>query len=79
MNETMQEKVSQEKTTQDKVSIENKFALTINEAAEYYNIGCNKIRELTASKDCDFVLWVGSKRLIKRQLFEKYLEHQFSI
>ena len=65
--------------TTSKVNIENKFALTVNEAAEYYNIGCNKIRELSDAKNCDFVLWVGSKRLIIRQLFEKYLEHQFSI
>ncbi len=65
--------------TTNKVNIENKFALTVNEAAEYYNIGCNKIRELSDAENCDFVLWVGSKRLIKRHLFEKFLEHQFSI
>ncbi len=65
--------------TQEKVSIENKFALTIKEAAEYFNIGEGRIRDLTAKKDCPFVLWVGSKRLIKRLAFEKYLEKQFSV
>lgn len=65
--------------TQDKVAIENKYALTVKEAAEYFNIGEHRIRELTDRKDCPFVLWVGSKRLIKRNVFEKYLEKQFSV
>ena len=65
--------------TQDKVAIENKYALTVKEAAEYFNIGEHRIRELTDQKDCPFVLWVGSKRLIKRNVFEKYLEKQFSV
>ncbi|MCC8098078.1 MAG: transposase, partial [Eubacterium sp.] len=30
-------------------------------------------------KDCPHVLWVGSKRLIKRKSFDKYIESQFSI
>ena len=65
--------------TQERVSIENKFALTVKEAAEYFNIGKHRIRELTDKKDCPFVLWVGSKRLIKRLALEKYLEKQFSV
>ena len=65
--------------TQERVSIENKFALTVKEAAEYFNIGEHRIRELTDKKDCPFVLWVGSKRLIKKLALEKYLEKQFSV
>ena len=66
-------------TLQEKVSIENKFALTVKEAAEYFNIGEHRIRELTDKRDCPFVLWVGSKRLIKRLALEKYLEKQYSV
>ena len=65
--------------TQERVSIENKFALTIKEAAEYFNIGEHRIRELTDKKDCPFVLWVGSKRLVKRKKFEEYLSVQYSV
>ncbi len=36
--------------TQERVSIENKFALTVKEAAEYFNIGEHRIRELTDKK-----------------------------
>ena len=65
--------------TQERVSIENKFALTVKEAAEYFNIGEHRIRELTDKKDCPFVLWVGSKRLVKRKKFEEYLSVQYSV
>lgn len=52
-----------------------KYCLTIKEAAEYFNIGENKLRELVASPDCPFVIFVGTKRLIKRKLFETYLDN----
>lgn len=61
------------------VPIWEKVALTIEEAAAYSGIGQNKIREITNSDRCDFVLWVGSKRMIKRRQFEKYLTSTYSI
>jgi excisionase family DNA binding protein len=56
-----------------------KTNLTLNEASSYFGIGVNKLRELTDDEECTFVLWVGSKRLIKRKELEKYLEKQYSI
>ena len=53
--------------------------LTIEEAAAYFNIGQNKIRELSNSRNCNFVLFNGSKRLIKRKAFEKFLEGAYSL
>ena len=53
--------------------------LTLEEAAAYSGIGINKLRDLTSEQDCRFVLWVGSKRLIKRRLFDKYIEQEYSI
>lgn len=44
-----------------------KSNLTLEEAAAYSGIGVNKLRELTNEEGCEFVLWVGSKRLIKKQ------------
>ena len=61
------------------VPIWNKANLTIEEAAAYFGIGMNKLRELTEDENCKFVLYIGSKRLIKRQLFEKYLEQAYSL
>lgn len=61
------------------VPIWEKIALTLEEAAAYSNVGINRIREITNNENCPFVLFVGSKRLIKRKPFEKYLEQAFSI
>ena len=56
------------------VPIYHKYSLTFEEAAEYFNIGINRLRMITSEPNCDFVLFVGSKRLIKRKKFEEYLD-----
>lgn len=61
------------------VPIWQKSNLTLEEAAAYSGIGVNKLRDISNSEDCTFVLWVGSKRLIKRRLLDKYLEGAYSI
>ena len=70
-------KVKEEKTKV--VPILEKVTLTVEEAAEYSGIGRNKIRELTGKPFCSFVLYNGTKRLIKRKEFEKYLMGQKAI
>ena len=45
-----------------------------DKAAAYFGIGTNKLREITSNPDCEFVIRVGAKRLIKRKKFERYLE-----
>ena len=59
------------------IPIWEKANLTLEEAAAYSGIGTGKLREIT--KNCNFVLWVGNKRLIKKHLFDKYIEQVFSI
>ncbi|SEL22213.1 excisionase [Ruminococcus albus] len=61
------------------VPIWEKSNLTIAEAAEYYNIGQNKLRELTADEHCPFVIWIGNKRLIKRKPFDEFIANAYSI
>ncbi len=61
------------------VRISEKEALTLQEAAAIYNIGINKLRKITNDESCDFVLWNGSRRLIKRRRFDEYLDRLFSI
>lgn len=56
-----------------------KSNLTLKEASIYSGIGINKLRQLTNYDNCNFVLWVGSKRLIKRKVFDSYIEKTFSI
>ena len=61
------------------VPIWEKSNLSLEEAAAYSGIGINKLRELTNEKNCRFVLLVGNKRLIKRRLFDQYIEQEYSI
>lgn len=61
------------------VPIWEKSNLSLEEAAAYSGIGVNKLRGLTNEKNCRFVLWVGNKRLIKRRLFDQYIEQEYSI
>lgn len=58
----------------ENIPIWEKFALTINEAAAYSGISDKTLRNRIKESDYNFILKVGTKTLIKRRLFEKYLE-----
>ena len=59
--------------------IDRKMLLSIREAAEYSNIGIKKIDELLKQPNCPFVLYVGTKKLVKRRAFEEYIEGRVAI
>ncbi len=63
----------------DKVPINLKTTLTIKEAAEYSNIGINKIDKMLRSPNCPFVLFVGTKKLVKRKEFEQFISNKLII
>ena len=63
----------------EKVPIHLKLTLTIKEAAEYSNIGINRIDALLRQPNCPFVLYVGTKKLVKRKEFEQYISNKFTI
>ena len=57
-----------------KVEIKDKLNLTVEEAAAYSGISERVLRSRVADGNYDFILKNGTKTLIKRRLFEKYLE-----
>lgn len=59
--------------------IDRKMLLSIREVAEYSNIGINKIDEMLKQPNCPFVLYVGTKRLVKRKAFEEFIEGRVAI
>ena len=61
------------------IAIKDKMTLSIEDAAAYSGIGMNKIREMTKSPLCDFVLYVGKKTLIKRVAFEEYINRAVEV
>ena len=56
--------------------IDRKMLLSIREAAEYSNIGINKIDEMLKQPNCPFVLYVGTKKLVKRKAFEEFIDNK---
>ena len=60
-------------TERNQVPIHLKMTLTIKEAAEYSNIGINRIDALLRQPNCPFVLYVGTKKLVKRKAFEDFI------
>ena len=62
-----------------KVPIHLKMTLTTKEAAEYSNIVINKIDSMLRSPNCPFVLFVGTKKLVKRKEFEQYISQRLVI
>lgn len=61
------------------VPVWEKSCLTLEEAAAYSGIGIHKLRELSNDKHCEFVLFIGTKRLIKRKLFDAWIEDKYSL
>ena len=61
------------------IPIWERVTISIEEAAAYSGIGRDKLRALTEEEDCDYVLWVGKRRMIKREKFEEYLNNSYSI
>ena len=59
--------------------LQHKMTLTAREAAEYSNIGINKIDSMLRAPNCPFVLFVGTKKLVKRKEFEDYINQKLVI
>lgn len=52
-----------------------KYMLTLREAAEYFHIGEKKMRQIVdENMDAKFLLESGNRIMIKRKLFEEYLD-----
>ncbi|MBQ9001324.1 MAG: excisionase [Eggerthellaceae bacterium] len=61
------------------IPIWEKPTLTLTEAAQYTGIGINRLRDMSNEEDCDFVVFVGNRRLLKRRKLEAFIDAQFSL
>ncbi len=53
-----------------------KYMLTLREAAEYFHIGEKKMRQIVEENmDAKFLLKNGNRIMIKKKLFEEYLNN----
>ena len=55
------------------VPIHLKVTLSIKEANQLTGIGINSIEDRLREPNCPFVLFVGTKKMVKRKEFEEYL------
>ena len=69
----------QEKSKVISVPVSQKYALTLREAAAYFNIGEKKIRHLVEKHRGEFSLMSGNRNLIVRTKFEDFLNHTDSV
>lgn len=57
------------------IPVWEKYTLTIDEAAQYFGVGTNKLRRLAEQNDtADWRLENGNRTLIKRKQFERYID-----
>ena len=61
------------------IPVNEKYMLSINEAAQYFNIGVKKIRRLAEDNLGVFAVYSGNRYLIIRCKFEEFLQKTSSI
>jgi hypothetical protein len=56
------------------------YTMTIKEASQYFGIGETKLRSIIGEEPtADFILWNGNRALIKRKVFEDYIDKSEAI
>lgn len=63
----------------EEVRLCEKPFLTLKEASAYTGLGVNKLREISDGNNCPFVLFVGNKRMLKREKLLEFLNNEYSI
>lgn len=61
------------------IPLEMKPLLTLKEASIYTGIGINKLRDMSNERNCNYVLFVGRKRMFKREPLLKFLAESYSV
>ncbi len=63
----------------DNIPLKEKYALTVTEASQYYNIGPRRLRLMADQHLGDFAVFSGNKYLLLREKFEEFLKQISSI
>lgn len=65
---------------EERIPLSQKYCLTVSEASDYFGIGEKKLRAIISNNlNADYLLCNGKKYLIKRKLFESYIDGAYSI
>lgn len=61
------------------IPIWEKYNLTFEEAAAYFNIGINKLRELAKNECYDCIVMIGNKTLLKREKMKEFIDQSIAL
>lgn len=61
------------------VPIKDRYTLTVTEAGAYFNIGVKRIRRILAEHPGQFSVNCGSKQMVVRHKFEKFIDETSEI
>lgn len=66
--------------TAERVPLWEKYLLTIQEAAEYFHIGEKSLRRIVDNNPgAEYILMNGNRVMLKRKLFEQFIDQVYSI
>ena len=71
--------ISKDTKLDSNIPLDQKALLTLKEASVYTGIGINKLRDMSNERNCDYVLFVGRKRMFKREALLRFLEQSYSV
>ena len=71
--------ISKDTKVDSNIPLDQKALLTLKEASVYTGIGINKLRDMSNERNCDYVLFVGRKRMFKREALLRFLEQSYSV
>ena len=63
----------------NKLPVNERYSLSINEAAQYFGIGIKKMRRLAEDNLDGFAVYSGNRYLIIRSKFEEFLQKTSTI
>ena len=63
----------------NKIKHSQKYTITTKEASVWSGIGINRLRDIMNDPDCPFVLRVGNRKLVKKEIFKNWLDMQWSV
>ena len=59
------------------IAFYNRYMMTIDEAGAYFHIGARKMRALVKEHEgAKWMLYNGNRVMIKRELFQKWMDQQ---
>lgn len=61
------------------IPIWERALITVEEGTALTGIGYLKLRAMSNEPSCEYVVWIGASKMLKRQKLEEYLENSYSV